>query len=178
MTKKDLFKIILKLFGLFAVVEVLIQIPGIIFYLSTNNTADMDWYLTLFFVMSILVTVVLLFKPEIIISIFRLDKGFETNEVSVSSINEKTIIKIAIIVIGLFLVIRNLVDFLTHLVLSFKESVAKSNLDTLVDVINSTGVNYSVLINSSLQILLGFLLLTNYNTITSWIEKFDIKKDK
>jgi hypothetical protein len=178
MTKKDLFKIIFKLFGLFAIVELLIQIPGITFYLSTDNTAEMDWYLTLFFVMSILVTVVLLFKPEIIISIFRLDKGFETDEVSVSSINEKTIIRIAIIVIGLILVIRNLVDFLTHLVLSFKESVAKSNLDTLVDVINPTGVNYSVLINSGLQILLGFLLVTNYNTITSWIEKFDIKKDK
>ncbi|MES2587555.1 MAG: hypothetical protein V4622_01165 [Bacteroidota bacterium] len=177
MTKRDLFKIILKLYGLYSIIEVIIQIPNISFYLYYDSGNEFNWLVLTVPLVSILIIFVLLFKPEIIIGLFKLDKGFENNEVPITSFDGRGIAKIALIIIAVYLIVINIGDFISQVVFSFKESVSRNSLDSLLETFNPNPVNYQVMINSAICLLVGFILLTNHTRLSKWIEKINNKND-
>ncbi|MEO9258243.1 MAG: hypothetical protein ABI207_07670 [Crocinitomicaceae bacterium] len=175
MTKNDLFKIILKLFGLYSIIELIIQIPNIIFYLYIESNDDFNWLMLLIPIMSILVIYTLLFKPESVIQLFKLDKGYDNNEATNNSINGEAISKIALVIIAVYIIVSNLGNFITQLVFSFKESVSRNSLTHTSATYIPNPVNYNLLMSSSISLIIGFLLLTNYTRLSKWIEKINNK---
>ena len=75
--------------------------------------------------MIIFVSVVVLFiiavyyvfvkNPDLIINFFKLDRGFDKNEITVNNLNSDTILKIGMVLIGGFLIVDNLGYFNTVL---------------------------------------------------------------
>ena len=170
MTKKDLFKIILKLYGLYSVIGIVIQLPNIIYYLSLDMSNDIGWIMMTMPAVGLIVVYLLLFKPGAIIRLFKLDDGFDNNETSIKGIGGKEITKIGLIVIAVYLIASNLVSFISQVVLSFKESISRNDFGQPIDF-NPYPLNYQVMINSGLCLLVGFLLLTNHTRISHWVEK-------
>jgi hypothetical protein len=175
MTKKDLFKIILKLYGLYSIIEVVIQIPNISYYLYYDSGNEFNWLILSVPIVSLIIIYILLFKPELVINLFKLDKGFDNTNVPASTFDGKGITKIALIIIAVYLIASNLGAFISQVIFSFKESVSRNGLETLLETFNPNPLNYQVMINSGLSLLIGFILLTNHMGLASWIEKLNKK---
>lgn len=173
MTKKDLFKTILKLYGLYSIIGFVMELPNVAFYIYYDSDSNFIWPFLLIPLVNIFLVYILLFQSDFIIKLFRLDKGFDSN--NNISMDASTIIKIALVIIGVYMVINNLGDFITQLVFSLKESVSTNNLDKLLESFNPTPVNYNIMISSALNIIFGFLLLTNYASFSKWINKLNNK---
>lgn len=175
MTKKDLFSVVLKLYGLYSVVQLIIQIPEIYFYLYASSE-EQDWISWLILaapVMSILVIYVLIFKPGAIIRLFKLDKGFDEGNIQGGSRN--SIARIALIIISIYLIATSLGDFISQLVFLFEKSSSGNRSDSLLEIIKFNPFNYKLFITCILNLMIGFLLLTNNIRIAAWIEKINHK---
>jgi hypothetical protein len=168
MTKKDLFKIILKLYGLYSIIGFVVELPNVAFYMYYDSNNDLLWAFLLIPLVSILVVYTLLFQSDFVIKLFKLDEGFDNN--TNVSLDGPTLIKIALVIIGVFMVINNLGDFISQVIFSFKESISTNSLDSLLETFNPNPVNYNIMISSALNIIFGFLLLTNYSRFANWID--------
>jgi len=73
MTKKDLFKIILKLYGLYSIIEVAVQIPNLTYYLFYDSGPGFNWLMLTAPVVGLFIVYILFIRPEIIIDLFKLD---------------------------------------------------------------------------------------------------------
>jgi hypothetical protein len=177
MTKNDLFKIILKLFGLLSVIGIFLQIPTLIFYYNYESNLETStktfWFLLLILGFIILITYILFFKADLIINLFRLDKGFDNDEISLITFSSKNVIKLALITISIYLIMNNIVEFLSQIVFAFKASIARNNLEAIVTSINPISVDYWKLTFAGVNILVGFLILTSNTRIANWIEKLE-----
>ena len=182
MTKKDLFKIILKLFGLFSVTRIFLETPQLIFYFSYGANYEIspetNWYILLILGFSILITYILLFKADLIINLFRLDKGFDNDEISMITFSSKNIVKLALITISIYLIMNNIVEFVSQIVFAFKASVSQNSLEHLVKSYNPISVDYWKLTFAGVNILVGFLILTSNTRIANWIEKLEDNSKK
>ena len=176
MTKKDLFKIILKLFGLFSVTRIFLEIPQLIFYFSYETNYEIspetNWSVLMILGFIVLITYILLFKADLIINLFRLDKGFDNDEISLITFSSKNAVKLALITISIYLIMSNIVEFLSQIVFAFKASIARNNLEIIVSS-RPMFVDYWKLTFAGVNILVGFLILTSNTRIASWIEKLE-----
>jgi hypothetical protein len=174
MTKKDLFKIILKLYGLYSVLELIVQIPNISYMIYYDSYNEINWLFLLVPAVSLMVVYILLFKPVLLIQLFKLDHGFDNNDTN-NSMNGQDISKIAMVIIAVFMIVSNLGSFLSQIVFSFKSSVSTNSLNNLLEVYNPNPVNYNAMLSSGLNLLFGFLLLTNYTRLSKWIDRINNK---
>ncbi|SHG79394.1 hypothetical protein SAMN04488109_1868 [Chryseolinea serpens] len=154
MTKKDLFVLLIKIFGLYsAVISLFSVLPNnIMFAFNSVDLISIVWV-----VVSIAVVLgiflILIFKANKIVELLKLDSGFEEERIDLGNLKSTDIIKIGTFVIGGFLIIDNVPGFLSHTFWSFKKEV--------------TGMEFTVRDKfdwavSGLNFLMGYLLMTNY----------------
>lgn len=165
MTKRDLFRVLIKIFGFYSGIITLFSIvPG---YLSTlpNDFIPMLFLFVFGMIfLSLLLVYVLIFKTDFIIDKLKLDQGFEEDRIQFENINNENLLKFSIIIIGGFLVLDYLPSFLNHTFQAFKTKIhsAENNIYT---------TNYFNWISSGINLVLGYLLLTNYKKIASYFNK-------
>jgi hypothetical protein len=165
MTKRDFFRLIIKLFGLYSgLLSVFTVIPNNI----TNVLFQFDVTMLLFIIGTTLVIILLflflIFKTDFIIDILKLDKGFEDDRIQFENLNSESIVKIAIFLIGGFLIIDYLPNFLNYTLQAFRSKVQSSEYSNIP-------VNYFNWIVSGINILLGYILITNYKVIANYLDK-------
>jgi hypothetical protein len=158
MTKRDFFIIIIKLFGLFSVVTSLFSVipSNISFALMDIDLFSVIWIIAVI-VIVIGLFVLLIFKSDKVVKLLKLDKGFDDERIEIGNLNPNSIVKLAVIIIGGLLIIDNIPAFLSHTLYAFKENIIGINYDTM------DKFNWAV---SGINLVLGFLLLTNYNTVS------------
>ena len=176
MTKKDLFRIIIKLFGLYLIISTVVSLP-LLSHLFLSYNGEIDWASLLIPVILFLASFMLILKPDVIIQFFKLDKGFDSDKIETSSMNGQSISKIALIIISIFLIVSNLGGFITQVIFSFKASISKNSVDNLLEVYNPNPVNYNFMLSSGLSLLIGFLLLTNFSRLSKWMDRMDKKNN-
>ncbi len=165
MTKRDFFRLIIKIFGLYSgIVAVFTVIPNNI----SNILMQFDTTVALFIIGTTLVIIlfflILIFKADLIIDILKLDKGFDDDTIQFENLNSESVVKIAIFLIGGFLIIDYLPSFLQYSYQAFKSKVQNS------EYLN-TPVNSFHWIVSGINLLLGYLLITNYKVIANYFTK-------
>lgn len=175
MTKKDIFTIILKLFGLYSVIGVIAQLPSIYLSFYYDSINEDNLIVLVIFALNALLVFILLFKPEIIVNLFQLDRGFDDDEVPLHAFDGKLITKTALIIIALYLMVFNIGPFISEVLYSFKASVQRNDLDTLLNTLHSNSGSYELLLYYGINLLVGFLLITNHARVTNWIEKINKK---
>ncbi|MCT4639800.1 MAG: hypothetical protein N4A72_19030 [Bacteroidales bacterium] len=174
MTKKDLFRLIIKIFGLYSVISVIFStLPSnFIWTIMDINLAGILWIIaTVTIILSMFIY--LIYKPDKIIRLFRLDKGFDNDHIEFQNFNTESILKLAVVVIGGILLIKNIPSFLSHALFAFKSSVQSDITNVFSD--QSTPTDYTYLIVSLLNIVLGYLMITNYTYISRILKKKDDK---
>ena len=154
MTKKDLFVLLLKIFGLYSVVISLFSaLPyNLMFALNGVDLMSIVW-VTVSIAVVLGLFLILIFKANKIVERLKLDSGFEEERIDLGNLKSTDIIKIGTFVIGGFLITDNVPGFLSHTFWSFKKEV--------------TGMEFTVRDKfdwavSGLNLLAGYLLLTNY----------------
>lgn len=175
MSKKDFFRIIVKMFGLYSLVVTLFQVLPSLINMSVYEPSL--WSLSPILGSVAILSVIYIFflrKPDLIINRLSLEKGFDDPRIELGNLDANKLVSFALILIGGFLVVDYFPSFLNAIYLVFKESVQPKNLDSLMNSFNS-GTQYYDLGISILNILIGYLLLTNYQNVAGWILNINAK---
>ena len=177
MTKKDLFRLIIKIFGLYFMISSMFSIlPFIIESVTTlidfNVQFDYSGFIWTMFNIAwiILLFVFLIYKPDLIVKWLKLDKGFDDDRIDFQNFNTANILKLAMIVIGGLLLIHNIPIFLSSSWFAFKSSVG-SNINN-DNTIHFGGLkdylNWGICF---INIVIGYLLVTNYNFVSKILKE-------
>ena len=158
MTVKTLFNIILKILGIFFLKDMIASVVQLCFFTfmmrkqySTGGSPDsFKQFLLLFIIIAVYAFFawLLIIKSNWLIGVLRIEKGFDQDVIPLS-IHRSTILSIAIIVIGGYMVAEEIPNLCRQLVVYYREKQAYS--------ISTVSVSYSVL--SGIKIVIGLLLM-------------------
>lgn len=175
MTKKDLLRIILKIAGLYFLVTIVFyQIPSFLVFIKTVPVISLAVAFLVLLIFAAIFTA-LIFKPDFVIKLLKLEKGFDDNKFSAPHISLSNLIKFSIITLGLFLIIKELPQFITHLFFLFKLLVKNQNgISGAIE--NSMLTDYVSWGIKILSLVIGYLMITNYSSIAHFLIKKDSEK--
>ena len=163
---KSFWVILLKILGLWCIYIFLKQITMISYFVTLFQSEQanglQNFSLGIFIVLMILLLVlikILLFNPNWVIDVFKLDQGF-TDETLSFNIKNITVIRIAVIIIGGLLLIETIPLFISNFVsyLNMKGYDHDSNM-------------YEPLVPNIINLVLSLLLLLNSSRIVKFIDK-------
>ena len=153
MTNKDFFRLMIKLFGLYQFLLLIFTSLPRNLQLLFNDFFSISSIITLILITLFILAVYYVFvkKPDLIIDFFKLDKGFDNNEITVSNLNSDTILQIGMVLIGGFLIVDNFSYFISSFITYFKISYMSENLESLKI--------FESLILGGANLILGFCLI-------------------
>ena len=122
MTNRDFFKILIKVIGLYFFIQTVFTIlPSQISYLGwdsdSTQRAGTFTYLLIIVLLCLAILYYLIRFPEKIIDLFKLDKNFDNESISLNNFNAKNILNLSLFIIGGFLIIENFTTLLSDLYL-------------------------------------------------------------
>ncbi|GEC79531.1 hypothetical protein [Flavobacterium aquatile] len=165
MTKRDLFRVLIKIFGLYSGILTL-------FTVIPNNISNLVYQLDTIIILIILSTILiptglfllLIFKTDTIINFLKLDKGFDDEQIQIENLKNESILKLSIIIIGSFLILDYIPGLLFDIVNAFKYKGSAAPIE-------GTSVDYFGITIGIINIVLGYLLLTNYKSLATFFSK-------
>jgi predicted acetyltransferase len=170
MTKRDFFIIMLKLLGLYAVIQLIFtQLPYSVVSVffgesSFRNGNFFDMLVSLvtgIFALWLLYTI--LVKPMTIINFFGLDKGFDEDRIEFGQLSRLDVLKIGIVILGGYLFLNNIIDFVVQCYYGLDKYI--SNHKPITRFYFSSWLVYG------LNSILGFVLLSKYASIAKSIDR-------
>ena len=162
MTKRDFFRIIIKLFGLYSLIlTVFTYIPTNISYVTFQFEPIVLLWIFGAVALTVLVYILLIRKTDLIIDFLKLDKGSDDERIEFKNFNRQKIMQLALILIGGFLIIDYLPDFLQYTYLAFKKEVSPNGLNQLEDFSFGKITDYFNWVISGMNLIVGYILLTN-----------------
>ncbi|MFN7043614.1 MAG: hypothetical protein ACK4M1_00335 [Flavobacterium sp.] len=166
MTKRDFFRLLIKIFTLYAVIiSIFTLFPQLFLWNQIFDTVTSG----LIFIGSILLLVafsILLVKyTDYIINFLKLDKGFDEETIILGNLNNEAILKIAIILIGGFMMVENFPKLLMDILNEFKFKAANQYIQ------EGHEVDYFWFGVQFLNLLFGYLLITNCKAIAKFLDK-------
>jgi len=172
MSPKSLFIIITKIFGLLLLLNILLIFPKFLntidFAIHSGSNAEIIYQL--FFTVSIffvyfLILRHILFKTGKVVEKLELDKGFQEEKFGMN-FHKSDIIKVCIIIIGGFIFTQSIVSLILNIYL-----LIQSKYDFFgVAPLTTHQFNTLSFAHDILMVLIAYYFLTNYNSITNWIE--------
>lgn len=177
MTKKDFLRTIIKLFGLYSLILTLFQfVPSLLSY--SNVEFDIWFMVPLIAVTGIIIAIYifLINKPDLIIERLNLDKGFDDNRIEFGNFDSNQLVSFATILIGGFLIIDYFPSFLNNCYYAFKENAQSNGLGGLIDSFTPKTQYFDWAI-ATMNIIIGFLLLTNYKNVAKWVTNTNKKNN-
>lgn len=167
MTPKTIFTIILKIFGLWLILELLEVIPQTISTIPVLMQADATALAPMLIAILLILTFyffilrLLLFKTDYVINKLSLDKHFDQQTVD-TNVQQATVIQIAIIILGGLMFIDALPTLIEQIVSYLQQERIEGNL--------FTNPSFKYIILYSCKLILGYLLMNNSRQLTNWIE--------
>lgn len=171
MTKRDFFILLIKAFGLYSIISISFSVlPNNMLY--TIRYID---YIGIIWMLLSLITIFCLFfflikKANKVSDFLKLEKGFDDNQIDISGLKSKDIIKIAVLIIGGLLFINNIPPFLSNTLFAFKASVPQSFENSNLIKYNNLK-DYLHWANSGINLIMGYLLIFNFKKISNYINK-------
>lgn len=177
MTKRDFFRLLIKIFALYALlITVFTLIPNNIFYTLIEFQPLIIIGSIGFVILVILLYYFIIKKTDWIIDITKIDKGFDDDKIILEQLNSKVILNLGIILIGGIILITNLTEFIQYSYLSFKYEIQKQNtLDSIFGQSFGSDNDYFNWTFTGINVIIGYLLISNYQLISRWIEKRERK---
>lgn len=166
MTKKDFFRILIKVFGLYSLILSLFSFfPQNI----TNVYFSKDDFWMLFiiftsFLLLITLFISLLFKTDFIIDKLKLTNSFDDDQIIIGNLDTLSIFKFAIILIGGLMIIDTFPKFLMDIINEFKLNVSNFPIKNYESNYFWFGVRF-------INLLFGYLLLTNCKSVAKFLNK-------
>ncbi len=102
----------------------------------------------------------------------KLDKGFDDDKFEIYQFNAELILILAMVLIGGMLILDNIPVFVNQAYLAIKSQISPSG-----DIMALNGYSTYHLVVSFTKVVLGYLLITNYNVIGKLLLKIGQNKD-
>lgn len=169
MKAKDLFTIILKIFGIYLIKDILLSIPDVLVNLYRLTIIAEDFALTslafslLAFGLYIVIVYVLLFRTEWLISRLQLTSALSEEPLLVN-LHRSSVYTIAIIVAGIVILTFSVPE-LVQRVYTWYRYIDASRWQVGLDYFD-----YAPIITSIAEVIIGLLFLGNQRTIVNFIE--------
>ncbi|MGB5981498.1 MAG: hypothetical protein WBG46_05080 [Nonlabens sp.] len=169
MTKKDLFIIIIRILGLYMLFLIVFEVlPTNLAVLSIeDNYTVMLLILANLLVFSALFFLLIRYAGKIV-SLLKLDAGLSNEIINLKFLKTTDILRVGIVLLGGFLIIFNIADFLFMCFMAFK-----SNLPTQ-SYMESNKLNFNDYLYwfvYAVNILIGYLLIRNVNRVADFLNK-------
>ena len=163
MTKRDFFRLVIKIFGLFWLISTVFQVvPSNLGYIiESAEVSSVAWVLFSAAVVFI-VFYWLIMRADFVIDLMNLDKGFDNDQMEMVNFTPKSIARLAMIIIGGIMIVDHIPTFLMHILYALEEDITGYAL-------RPEGNFYWAI--SGINVVVGFLLIRN----SSWIEKLLVK---
>ncbi|PQB04336.1 hypothetical protein BST85_05055 [Aureitalea marina] len=174
MTKKDFFRIVIKIFGLYALLlSVLTYLPSSLSFILPDIGATEILLIAGILVLILLLYVFLIRKTDMIINLLQLDKGYDDDTIVLGNFDSLKIVKFALIIIGGMMLLDYVPDFLRYSFLAFKSEVSANGLDEFERMSYGSSIDYFNWALSGVNIVIGYLMLSNYSKIGKWLTRDD-----
>lgn len=170
MTKRDFFRILIKLFGLYSLIlSVFTYLPSQVGYLSQGIGPT-----TLILILGVLGLIVLVYillirQTDRVIDFLKIDQGFDDARIEIGNFDGQKIIQLALIVIGGFLIIDYLPSLLKYTYLAFDTAASPIEPDVIDHSRFGQAVDYYNWAISAINVIMGYLLLSNHLRISTWV---------
>lgn len=166
MSYRDVFRVAIRLFGLASILYSLFTfIPQLYYYIKTE-----DGLITAGFALASIALFIfyyfLILKSDSIIDALRLDKGYEKEELPLSSFSNKGLLALGIILIGCYTCIRALPDLLIESFVWFSQRVREDG-SGILSFLEAKRETYVA--ENFVQVLIGYLLMTNFDRVANWL---------
>ncbi|SBW07207.1 hypothetical protein [uncultured Dysgonomonas sp.] len=165
MTKKDFFRLVIKLFGLYLITLAPYTFSTVIVTLSYGADLLTIGASALMIAAYLGFAVLLIAYADVVIRFLRLEKGFDDDRIDISDINMQKLVSLAVIIVGGILVVYNFSLVLIAL-LHILMALVSNNKDDILSF-NTYNINYTDLID----FIIGLLLITNYKRIARFVAK-------
>jgi hypothetical protein len=165
MTKKDFFRVVIKLFGLYALILTLFTIlpQTLSTFIFANDSMTLLVALVVLIV-AVSLFILLLRRADGIIKLLGLDEGFDEEKIHFENVNARSIVKLSALIVGGFMFIDNLAPFISETYFAFRTSVEGEP-----EIMNpAMKISW---VASGLKLLIGYLLINNYRWIAAMFEK-------
>ncbi|MDX8568073.1 hypothetical protein OZ668_08760 [Elizabethkingia sp. HX XZB] len=168
MTYKDFFRVLIKIVGLYFFIQTLFSFLPSQISIAFLNSDSLEAvgaivYTTLIIIICFGILYFLIKNPDKVIDLFKLDKNFDNNSINIQNLSSKSLITTGIFIIGGYLVISNITSFIASAY--YKIKLDHSSIP-LPDMNNSFTI-----LNSALNVILGFILIVYRKNITAYFEK-------
>lgn len=175
MTKKDLFRLIIKIFGLYSLIVTLFSIlPSSISWVLMDSM----FFGLVLIIASVIVVIALfgflIFRADTVIAWLKLDKGFDDERIEFQNFNAENILKLAVIIIGGVLLLNNVPNFLGNCLYLFKSATRNEMSITSLFSFDNSAYGFYWLV-STINIFIAYLLLTNYTYVSKILRKREEK---
>lgn len=165
MTTTDFFRFTIKTFGLYCFIDALFTLIPNVSYSGGFSSFSLTIN-TVYLVIICGIAYILLFHTDGLIKLFRLERGFDEKDIDFKDFKSEGLFKFAIIIIGLLLITNNIGQFLEYCYLAFKKEVSATGLGESEGSLLHQSLDYGWWAVSGLNILIGFIMLTNYKRIS------------
>lgn len=166
MTKTDFFRVFIKCIGLFSAINAAYMMFPNISY-SQGNISFGLFLNGLIILFMFLIAFVLIFKTDWIISLFKLSKGYDSDNIDFGELKNKSFLTCGIILTGLYIMVDSLPNFLYYTYLWFKAQVSANDFNENVGYV----FDYNWWAISGLSVVIGFILVTNNERISNWFSQ-------
>ncbi|WP_431125428.1 hypothetical protein [Flagellimonas flava] len=177
MTKRDFFRIIIRLFALYLLLLTIFNyIPTNVSYLTFELSI---WPVLIILGSAILMIVLFLFllqKSDTVIDVLKLDKGFDDERIELGNLGSLEIVKIALIFIGGFMILDHLPEFLHYCYLGFKKEISATGLSPFEAPGLAEFWDYFRWFVSGVNLLVGYLILSNLGRLARFLVNLRAKQ--
>ncbi len=104
----------------------------------------------------------LIFRSDTVIQLMRLENGFKESEIRFDMSQFETLLKIVVVLVGLWAIASSFPSLLAELIYVIRE-------ENIADAALNHQNAYRWILESIFRLIFGFLLLFNYNRISRWI---------
>jgi hypothetical protein len=168
MKKRDLFRILIKLFGTFAFLTNVFAIIGQMPYIIAG---DMHFFLGGYFFLTIALVLAFLYtvlKPDGIIDFLKLDKGFDEDESTQINIDGEALAKGGLVVMAAYFFLQNFSEFLYAGYSFIKTKVNGGGLD---DFLGNTYPHKTLadLVVIGINLGMAWLIITNVTALSRYL---------
>lgn len=174
MSKRDFFRVIIKLFCLYSLVVSAFQFfPSVLQY---SRLAPGLWSGVFIFGTASLIVLLYVFvvrKTDLIVDWLKLDRGFDDEKIEIGNFDSIKMLSFASILIGGFLIVDYLPSFLYQAFEAFRNLVEPG--DTVLFNYMDSDARYFDFGIAIMNLLLGYLLITNHRNMAQWLTRINSK---
>lgn len=167
MTKRDFFRLLIKVFTLYSVViSIFTLFPQLILLNQMLNNAEIVLVYIGCLLIVVLISYILVKYTDKIIDFLRLDKEFDDDQIIIiiGNLDTLSIFKFAIILMGGFMIVENFPKLLMDIFNEFKFRITSNPFQT-------HEIDYFWLGVRFLNLLFGYLLITNCKAVAKFLNK-------